>query len=240
MVGFFILVKMKKICGIYKITSPSGKVYIGESVNVNSRIKSYSFFTGCKNQPKLLNSLKKYGWESHTFEIVEECGFEDLLCRERYWQDFYDVLGENGLNCKLTQCGDLKTTHSMETRSKISKSNIGREGLKREKNPMWGKFGKDNPLHGITRPKEVGEKISKTKKGVPNKAFKDGVTEDFRNKMSKIKLGNKSRPKLVLDTQTGIFYNSAKEAANLLCINYSTLVDYLKGKYQNKTNLIYV
>ena len=41
MVGFFILVKMKKICGIYKITSPSGRVYIGQSIDVYSRLKQY-------------------------------------------------------------------------------------------------------------------------------------------------------------------------------------------------------
>jgi hypothetical protein len=29
------------IVGIYKITSPSGKVYIGQSINIERRIKEY-------------------------------------------------------------------------------------------------------------------------------------------------------------------------------------------------------
>ena len=45
--------------------------------------------------------------------------------------------------------------------------------------------------------------------------------------------------KPVLDTQTGIFYNSAKEASRLLGINKNTLYGYLLGHNPNKTSLIY-
>ena len=45
--------------------------------------------------------------------------------------------------------------------------------------------------------------------------------------------------KPVLDTQTGIFYNSAKEASRLLGINKNTLYGYLLGNNPNKTSLIY-
>lgn len=109
--------KKKIICGIYKITSPSGRVYIGESENIHSRWKDYKKLR-CKSQPKLYNSLKEYRVENHTFEILEECPFEELLCRERYWQDFYDVTNE-GLNCLLTQCGEKKRVPSEETIEKI-------------------------------------------------------------------------------------------------------------------------
>ena len=38
--------------GIYKITNPSGKIYIGQSVNIDNRISSYKNLK-CKNQTKL-------------------------------------------------------------------------------------------------------------------------------------------------------------------------------------------
>ena len=82
--------KKEIICGIYKITNPSGKIYIGESQDISLRTYYYSIVS-CHKQRKLYNSLKKHGWENHIFEIIEECEFDDLLCRERYWQDFYDV-----------------------------------------------------------------------------------------------------------------------------------------------------
>lgn len=40
------------------------------------------------------------------------------------------------------------------------------------------------------------------------------------------------------DTLTGKFYNSTKEAAEIIGINYVTLKGYLNGKSKNKTNLI--
>ncbi len=120
------------ICGIYKITSPSGKVYIGESEDIKTR-KYYYKIKSCKKQRRLYNSLVKYGWEAHVFEIIEECDFEELLCRERHWQDFYDVLGKNGLNLKLTQCGEQKVIMSQETKDKIGLGNSG------SNNGMYGK-----------------------------------------------------------------------------------------------------
>lgn len=50
---------------------------------------------------------------------------------------------------------------------------------------------------------------------------------------------NGIRAKLVLDTTTGIFYDSAKEAANCFGIKQSTMRAMLNGGYRNKTNLIY-
>lgn len=48
-----------------------------------------------------------------------------------------------------------------------------------------------------------------------------------------------SRSKIVIDMQTGIFYESAKEAARILNYQHSTLKSYLNGRLKNKTNLSY-
>lgn len=86
--------------GIYKITSPSGRIYIGQSVDLENRQKVYSKLK-CKLQIRLYSSLLKYGWVNHKFEIIEECSVEIINDRERYWQEFYNVLGKKGLNCKF-------------------------------------------------------------------------------------------------------------------------------------------
>ena len=41
--------------GIYKITSPSGKIYIGQSWNISDRISRYKTIR-CKTQGKIYNS----------------------------------------------------------------------------------------------------------------------------------------------------------------------------------------
>lgn len=105
---------MEKKAVIYKITNPSNKVYIGQTTNVLKRKGAYRRLDSCiQNQIVLYRSLKKYGWDAHIFEIIEECLIELLNERERYWQEYYDVLGENGLNCVLTETDTLKRISSL-------------------------------------------------------------------------------------------------------------------------------
>lgn len=118
--------KKEVIIGIYKITSPTGRVYIGESKDIYKRFSNYKKHNQTKSQPRVHHSLNKYGWEAHIFEIIEECEFDDLFCRERYWQDHYNVLGEMGLNCKLTNCGEVKQVYSQEMLERMSNSQKGK------------------------------------------------------------------------------------------------------------------
>ena len=48
-----------------------------------------------------------------------------------------------------------------------------------------------------------------------------------------------SASKLVLNTQTGIFYNSAKEASKTIGMKYSTFKNKLNNYHPNDTNFIY-
>ena len=75
---------MIKVCGIYKITSPSGKVYIGQSIDIKRRFTSYKTLNKSKRQVKLYNSFVKYGVENHIFETIEECLVDFLNERERF------------------------------------------------------------------------------------------------------------------------------------------------------------
>ena len=84
--------------GIYKITSPSGKVYIGQSRDIERRWKEYSIHKNKqKEQTAIYNSLKKYGKENHIFEVIEECYLKELNEREIYYIEKYDSFN-NGLN----------------------------------------------------------------------------------------------------------------------------------------------
>jgi group I intron endonuclease len=68
------------ICGIYKITNPLSKVYIGKSMDIKKRWLDHKRMT---NHGTVLNdSLKKYGVENHVFEIVKECQKNDLTKEE--------------------------------------------------------------------------------------------------------------------------------------------------------------
>jgi hypothetical protein len=77
------------IIGIYKITClNTNKIYIGQSIDINKRFKTYQNLA-CKGQVKLYNSFKKYGIENHKFEIIEECLLEDMDEKELFYKKYY-------------------------------------------------------------------------------------------------------------------------------------------------------
>lgn len=104
--GVFIMV------GIYKITNPKNKVYIGQSSNIERRFAQYRCYS-CERQIRLLRSFKKYGVNSHKFEIITLCDKNQLNDLERFYQDIYCSTNENGLNCILTKTGERTGTHPM-------------------------------------------------------------------------------------------------------------------------------
>ena len=131
--------------GIYKITSPTYRIYIGQSKDLKRRVSEYrNMDVKLKSQTRLYNSLQKYGWENHQFDIIEYCIEEDLDCSERFWQDIFEVTGKMGLNCILQECGAKRREFSEEMLLKRS------ESMKGELNPMFG----------VKRPKEWGENHS--------------------------------------------------------------------------------
>lgn len=107
---------------IYKITSPTGKVYIGQSNNIERRFYSYSRLHNCKSQIVLYRSFLKYGVKEHNFEVLEECLEIELNNKERHYQDLFDVIGINGLNCKLTRSSDRSGKMSNEAKINLSNS----------------------------------------------------------------------------------------------------------------------
>lgn len=116
----------ENIIGIYKITSPSNRIYIGQSTNIKYRFSKYNGLS-CKEQVRLYRSFLKYGVINHKFEILEECLMSELNDKERYYQDLFSVLSEGGLNCVLTKSSDRSGSSSKETCKKISDSNKGRK-----------------------------------------------------------------------------------------------------------------
>lgn len=112
-----------KLIGIYKITNPKGKVYIGQSTDIAKRFRYYRNLH-CFSQKKLFNSLKKYGHINHQFEILEECNAAELNDKEIYYiNKFKSFNNANGLNL---QSGGYNGKHSDETKLKMSISKKGR------------------------------------------------------------------------------------------------------------------
>ena len=143
-------------CVIYKIESPSGKVYIGQSKDIKKRYRYHLSFTNVNT--KLGRSYLKYGKERHIFTVVEHCEINNLSDRELYYIDFYDskrtglntldrnytYLHTEDVNSKIKE-GVTKswTSERRENQSKVisekwKNGNYGnRDNSKRRPNPMY-------------------------------------------------------------------------------------------------------
>lgn len=158
------IISNMKIIGIYKITSPTGRIYIGQSIDIKERHRQYKYLK-CNNQTKLYRSLKKYGWESHKVEIIHICKEEEL----NYWEEYYGKLFnvtdiEKGLNVRF--CGGNRGKLSEETKEKLRIINLGKK-YSQEVNKKKGSSGEKNHNYGKKLSQEVIDKISSSNKGRP-------------------------------------------------------------------------
>jgi len=185
---------MDKICGIYKITSPTGGIYIGQSVNILSRKSRYVNML-CKKQTRIYRSLMKYGWEMHTFEIIHQCNRNELNELERYYIKFYNSFNtEHGMN--LTNGGDSASREiSEETRKKMKNSLLGNTRTLNYKYPEDKKREIheriQNAKKGYKHSNETKEKISKSHMGIkPTKESIEKCKQTKRNRIYESRAGN--------------------------------------------------
>jgi len=137
--------KAKRKGKVYKITSPTGRIYIGSTYQTLYQ-RWYSYKTlQCKSQSKLYRSLKKYGPENHVFECIWRGLIEDMFKMERTFGDLYEVLDKHkGLNLSLPGYDDVPVLYS-EERLQIARNCWTDERRK----SMSIKFsGKNNPSFG--------------------------------------------------------------------------------------------
>ena len=84
-----------KQSGIYKITNPYGQAYIGQSVDIRRRLVTYMLkHQTIRNQPKIWDSLNRYGTTKHQYDILERCDCAELDVKEaEYKQQFINECG---------------------------------------------------------------------------------------------------------------------------------------------------
>ena len=252
---------MNIITGIYKITSPIGAVYIGESKDIYRRWNKEYKNLQCKGQRKLYNSFMFYGVENHTFEIIKECTVKEIPYYERYYQEYYNVLDrEYGLNLKYSKVGDKKQVASEETRKKQSEAQKklyesgylhpmkgkkhSEESKKKNSESQKGKKQSEETIKkrtekikGKKHSEETIKKQSEAKKGKKR-------SEETKKKISEILKENYKNgyvspsSKKVINTETNEVYISAADCARKT--GYKKLREKLSGLRKNNTPFKYL
>ena len=117
--------------GIYMWTSPSGKSYIGQSVNLQKRKCAFLCFGDIYGGQKINRARKKYNNKRYwKYKVLEYCDIDDLDEREEYYISLYNTM-RKGYNCESG--GNENKIVSDETKQKQS------EAMKGENNPLYGK-----------------------------------------------------------------------------------------------------
>lgn len=182
---------MKKIIGIYIITSPKGRIYIGQSIDIYDRWDTYMSLS-CEAQTKLYRSLKKHGVENHTFEIIDTLEVDDE--HELDWLEIYFIKYFNsfntphGLNLKE---GGSHGRASDESRKRMSKSHLGKVPVNK------GVKGQKSWNNGLKSSIETRKKQSESHFGQVswNKGIKGQKAWNKDIKMSEEQTINMRKPK---------------------------------------------
>jgi len=118
--------------GIYTITSPSGKQYVGSAVNIDIRCNRHKRLlrTGEHYNRVLQNAANKYGVESLVFSRLLICRIEDLVIFE---QRSIDIL-KPSYNICLMAGSMLGYKHTNESRKRMSEDVRRSDNAKRPEN----------------------------------------------------------------------------------------------------------
>ncbi|CAK0763341.1 putative GIY-YIG domain-containing protein [Gammaproteobacteria bacterium] len=197
---------MNHLIGIYLIRNKiNEKVYVGSSVNVESRLKHHqrSLMKGVHNNSKLQNAFNKYEFKNFSFVWIENVNdLKKLIRREQYWIDHLDSVS-NGYNIR-PKAGHTfdqipwnkgrsirKGYHlSEETKRKISMANKGKKRTLEQRKRISEGYKYHSNSEAIT-----GRKLSKKhRRAISQSGIGRKVSEETKRKIGesnkKALLGN--------------------------------------------------
>lgn len=170
--------------GIYKMTFPSGKTYVGQSWNIEKRWYLYSRKT--TGSPKLKRALEKYEFNDVILEVIEEVNSDQTEMDEKeiFWIKELDSI-DSGYNL---MAGGRGGKHTQESIQKMREAN---EGIRRSPDTEFKKG------HSLTDKKEEirSKSISKAKKGKPLSETHKKALRKPKNLSEKARQENKNRCK---------------------------------------------
>lgn len=235
---------------IYMITSPSNKIYIGQTINFKRRYNAYKNFNKLYKQRALLNSFIKYGFENHRIEVIHYCKQDEL----NLWEEFFISMFcsyEDGLNCTTGGNAPKKKKSIPKTKEWKKKISLAHIGKKRPEFSQEWRNNLSKSLKGIPRTKEWienlkkaanrrkqndGYVISESQNAKRIISIKDYFQTDegiaLRKKISENTKRRFSIPvvQYSIDGQKINVFQSAREASKFIGVAHSHIINCCNGK----------
>jgi len=217
--------------GIYRIYWENNPYfYYGQAVNLSRRKSTHlnSIKNGIHKNAKMQSIYNKYG--DFVFEPIVYCDTKHLdFIEQRYLDEFF-----GNPNC----CNLCPKAESSKGRKLTEKGLAAIREAAKNRKPTTGS---NNPFFGKSHTEETKKKISQSRTGrkfpkisEAKKGFK--ASEETKQKLSKMrKYGGAPKAKLIIDTNTGVFYSCAKEVSDLYDLVHSTFRAKMNGQRPNNT-----
>ena len=206
-------------------------------------------------QPAIANAIQKYGWHN----VVSKILYTNLTKEEAEQKEIELIAqyrsNEINFGYNIANGGSSNGVHSEETKRKISESISGdknpfygkrhseetkkRLSENRKGDKHWGygkplseelknklsemKMGENNPNYGKRLSEETRKKMSEAQSGENNGMYGKHHSEETKKRLSKAK----SKP--VQCIETGIIYDSAKEASKKTGLNRASISQCCNG-----------
>lgn len=240
---------------IYKITSPSGRVYVGITLNEKTRKYNYKY-ANCKEQPLIYHSIKKYGWDNHKHEIIErftsDGGYaygKEMVWIRSYMCNFSKYPEMKGLNLSSGGAGNFG--HRMSEQSK-KKCSISKLGIKKsdEMKRRLSESRKGIKLPPFTeerkakaRERQLGKKLTEEQKDKirQTRRLRNIPSPNKGKKMSEQQKRFLYKPVLVYNLNGMLIkeFISVKDAAKELSVSKNTITGCAKGIIKNPIKYIF-
>jgi group I intron endonuclease len=228
---------MNNDTGIYAITSPSGKQYIGSAVSIKRRWRRHlsDLARGRHHSPSLQRAWDKYGDSAFTFSVVARCPVTDLLAIEqarinalRPAYNIALVAGASGTGLRASTVTRLKMSiarkgrkHAEETKVAIGLAQKGRRRsanqiaawiavMKGRKCSTASSLKKSDAIRRLWLSEEYRASILPSRQGERNPNFGKRATD--KNKAATVAANSRS----VVCIETGVMFRSAADAARWL------------------------
>lgn len=208
----------KNKAGVYRwVNKVNGNTYIGSSVNLARRLRTYFDFSYLsvrvqKTKSRVYSAILKHGYANFQLEILEYSTKENVISREQYYIDFF----KPQYNLNSTAGSRLGSNHSEETKRTMSNFFQGRKLTEETKNLLsLANKGINNPNFGNIHSAETKALISLARLG---KSF---LSESMKEKMS----ADSGTAVRVLDLSTNEIsvYSSITRAAKAMGVTQPAL-----------------
>lgn len=225
--------------GVYVIINVNNKkVYVGETINLETRIIDHLRRLLSKRHVNdyLQNSVNLHGIGSFQFDILEFCDSIDTKKKEHYWATYLHALDKTkGYNIKPTDPNKINL-RSKETSDKITATKRLRAAERGYWHSKESIDARKETRKGYTHSEETKKKIGS--KSIGRKIPK---SKEWKNYMSIIAKENNwggAKRKIIQLTVSGEIikvWNSIKEASEFLNVSAGSIGNVLSESNRQKT-----